>query len=80
MDSVLGHLTQRLRAAGSARWEAIADAAGVAKSLPRKIAYGDRDNPGVRTIQPLIDFFAQVDRGERDLPEPRPGQEVRDAA
>lgn len=34
----------------------------MAKSLPRKIAYGDRPNPGVQTIQPLLDYFRALDR------------------
>lgn len=65
------YLKRKLREAGSARWETIAGEAGVAKTLPRKIAYDDRENPGVAKIQPLLDYFGQVDRGERDLPEPK---------
>lgn len=34
----------------------------------RKLAYGDRDNPGVKSVQPLLDYFQAVDRGERALP------------
>lgn len=63
------YLKRRLNEAGSARWEAIAAEAGVAKTLPRKIAYGDRNNSLVETIQPLLDYFGAVDRGERELPE-----------
>lgn len=70
MESIIDYLKRKLREAGAARWEAIAAEAGVAKTLPRKIAYDDRENPGVATIQPLIDFFAAVERGERELPEP----------
>lgn len=70
MEPIMEYLKRRLREAGSARWEAIAAEAGVAKTLPRKIAYDDRENPGVGTIQPLLDFFGAVDRGERELPEP----------
>jgi hypothetical protein len=67
----MDYLKRRLREAGSARWEAIAVEAGVGKTLPRKIVYDSRrDNPGVQTIQPLLDYFSAVDRGERDLPEP----------
>lgn len=62
-------LIKRLKQVGSARWEAIAEAAGVAKSLPRKIAYGDRENPGVNTIQPLLNYFNLVDSGKVELPE-----------
>lgn len=65
-------LIRRLREAGAAHWESIAAEAGVAKSLPRKIVYGDRLNPGVQTVQPLITYFAAVDRGERTLPAGQP--------
>jgi hypothetical protein len=69
MESIMDYLKRRLREAGPSRWEAIAVEAGVAKTLPRKIAYDDRENPGVATIQPLLDYFSEVDRGARDLPE-----------
>lgn len=62
MESIIVYLRRRLREAGPKAWPAIADAAGVAKTLPRKIAYGDRDNPGVATIQPLLDYFHALDR------------------
>jgi hypothetical protein len=65
---ILETLKTRLRDIGHSRWEAVAEAAGVAKTLPRKLVYGDRDNPGVQTIQPLLDYFARVDRGETSLP------------
>lgn len=70
MEPIIDYLKRKLREAGAQRWEAIATAAGVAKTLPRKIAYDDRDNPGVATIQPLLDFFHAVERGDRELPEP----------
>jgi hypothetical protein len=70
MESIMDYLKRRLREAGPARWEAIAAEAKCAKTLPRKIAYDDRENPGVATIQPLLDYFGAVDRGERELPEP----------
>lgn len=67
----MSYLQRHLKAAGSARWEAIAECAGVSKSLPRKIVYERKDHgPGVLTVQPLIDYFGAVDRGERQLPEP----------
>lgn len=69
MSSILEPVISRLRAAGPAAWEQIAAEAGVAKTLPRKLVYGDRENPGVLTIQPLVDYFAAVDRGERTLPD-----------
>jgi hypothetical protein len=68
MEPILDYVRRKLREAGPSMWEVIAVEAGVAKSLPRKIVYGDRENPGVLTIQPLIDYFGSVERGERDLP------------
>lgn len=68
----MDYLVRQLRAAGPARWVPIAEAAGVAKTLPRKIVYGDRENPGVGTVQPLLTFFDEVERGVRPMPEPAP--------
>ncbi|MBA3589693.1 hypothetical protein [Methylibium sp.] len=68
METIIDYLKRKLREAGPPRWEPIAVAAGVAKTLPRKIVYGDRENPGVQTVQPLIDFFASVELGEREMP------------
>ena len=70
MEPILDYLTRRLREVGPRRWEAIADEVGISRSLPAKLVYGNRDNPRVQTIQPLLDFFSDVDRGERSLPEP----------
>lgn len=72
----MDYLKRKLREAGPARWEAIAAEAGVTKSLPRKIAYDDRDNPGVQKVQPLLDYFGQVERGERELPQPEKARAV----
>lgn len=68
MSTLITPLVLRLRSFSLAELEAIADAAGVAKSLPRKLSSGYRDNPGVKTIQPLVDYFDAVDRGEKSLP------------
>lgn len=68
VSTILDPLVERLRAVPSSQWEAIAEAAGCAKSLPRKLATRDRTNPGVATIQPLVDFFAKVDSGEAQMP------------
>ncbi len=70
MSTILDPLVKRLRREPFALWERIARDAGVAISLPRKLVYGDRCNPRVQTIQPLIDYFAAVDAGERSLPSP----------
>ena len=67
MSSILQPLVDRLRSMPSKKWEEVARAAGCAKTLPRKLATGDRVNPGVQTIQPLIDLFGRIDRGEVSL-------------
>ncbi len=69
---ILDQLVQRLKNVGHSRWERVAEAAGVSKTLPRKLAYGDRTDPRISTVQPLIDYFDAVDRGERQLPNPEP--------
>ena len=67
MSTILKPLVARLRQYSLAELEAIADAAGVAPSVPRHLRNG-RDNPTVKTIEPLITFFGKVDAGEIDLP------------
>jgi hypothetical protein len=68
MSAILSPLLSRLRQFSQAQLEVIAAEAGVAKTLPRKLACGERDNPTVQTIEPLIEYFNSVDRGERVLP------------
>lgn len=67
IEPIADNLKRRLREAGASRFEAIADHTGVALSFIRKFVYGSRENPRIGTIQPLLDFFAAVDRGEIDL-------------
>lgn len=57
MEPIIDYLKRKLNEAGPAAWDEIARDTGVAKSLPRKIAYGDRCNPGVGKIQPLVSYF-----------------------
>ena len=56
MESIVDYLKRNLREAGPARWSAIARETGCSVHMLRKLAYGDRDNPGVATIQPLLDL------------------------
>lgn len=81
-ESITDYLKRRLRQAGASRFDALAKAAtdlqwpdglpedehGVTGSFIRKFVYGSRENPRVQTIQPLLDLFAAIDRGERQLP------------
>lgn len=80
MEPILTFLQRRLKAAGPGRWPQIAEIASakladgdrISFHLLRKLAYGDRENPGIKYVQPLLDFFDEVDRGLRDMPEPLP--------
>lgn len=67
VEPVSDHLKRRLREAGASKFEPIAAHTGVAVSFIRKFVYGSRENPRIQTIQPLIDLFGAVDRGELDI-------------
>ena len=69
-EPITDYLKRRLREAGANRFDAIAENTGVTGSFIRKFVYGSRENPRVQTVQPLIDFFDAVDRGEKKLPDP----------
>lgn len=64
VEPITDFLKRRLREAGAWRFEAIAKEAGVTCSFIRKFVYGSRENPRVQTIQPLLDYFQALDRGE----------------
>ena len=68
MSTLLKPLVARVRQYTLVELEAIAKAAGVARSLPRKLHTGECKNPCVLTIQPLIDYFDAVDQGRKKLP------------
>lgn len=68
-EPITDYLKRRLRDAGASRFDAIAERTGVTVSFIRKFVYGSRENPRVQTVQPLIDFFSAVDRGDEVLPD-----------
>lgn len=80
VEPITEYLKRRLRDAGAAHFDAIADEATLLAGIPldaedrvypsfiRKFVYGSRENPRVQTIQPLLDYFAAVDRGDAELP------------
>lgn len=70
IEPITHYLKRQLKDAGAARFDAIAEQAGVNASFIRKFFYGSRENPRVQTVQPLIDYFKSIERGERSLPEP----------
>ena len=70
MEPILDYVKRKLRDAGPQLWPAIAADTGCSVHTMRKVAYNDIENPGVLTMQPLLDLFQAVDRGERKLPAP----------
>lgn len=70
IEPITIYLKRKLKEAGASRFDAIAERAGVNASFIRKFFYGSRENPRVQTVQPLIDFFRSVERGDTELPEP----------
>lgn len=81
IESITEYLHRKLGEAGTARFEAIAAEATAYAGLPadsedrvrvsfvRKFFYGNRKDPRVGTVEPLLNYFRAVDRGERELPE-----------
>jgi hypothetical protein len=80
METVIDYVKRRLRECGPGTWEQIAAECGVAKTLPRKIVYGDRENPGVQTVQPLLTYLLEVERGARHVPSPAADSSAPEAA
>lgn len=56
-SDLLNFVRTSLRAVGAREWPAIAEATGKPLSTLRKIAYGDRKNPQLDTIQPIANYF-----------------------
>lgn len=65
MEPIIEQLRRKLREVGPSGWQSVADEINVSRAdeervsvhLMRKIAYGDRENPRIGTIQPLCDHF-----------------------
>lgn len=66
-ESVKDYLYRRLKEVGASRFDGISQETGVALSFIRKFVYGSRENPRIETIQPLLNFFADVDAGRRSI-------------
>lgn len=57
MSIILEPLIGKLKQAGSSKWEQIAKDVGVERHLPKKLVYGERKNPTIKCIEPLIEYF-----------------------
>lgn len=68
-EPIMDYVRRRLRKFGPSKWAEVAQATGCKESMLRKIAYGDRNNPGIATIQPLLTYLRECD----DAPTTTPG-------
>jgi hypothetical protein len=62
------YLKRRLKEVGPQVRDAIADETNRPRSLLTKIAYANRDDSLVSSIEPVLDLLRAVDRGDRELP------------
>ena len=67
--TIVQFLQKRLSTLTARQRAAIAVELGLSPQLIPKLLCGARDNPRVQTIQPLLDYFAAVDRGDVRLPD-----------
>ena len=67
--SITAYLRQKLTEVGTSGFEKLAADSGVKVSFIRKFFYGDRKDPRVNTVQPLLDYFHAQDEKR---PEPAP--------
>jgi hypothetical protein len=56
-QSILERLRADLKVSGPAAWPEIANATGETVHGLRKLAYGDRKNPSLRTVESLMRYF-----------------------
>jgi transcriptional regulator with XRE-family HTH domain len=59
-ETLLQQVKTQLRAAGPQAWKQIAEATGVKESALRKMAYGDRKNPRLSNLEPVLRYFDKV--------------------
>lgn len=57
MDNILLSLQTSLKTLGRAAWPDVSKATGISENTLRKLAYGDRPNPSLDIVQPLLTYF-----------------------
>ena len=73
--SITTYLRQKLTEVGTAGFEKLAADSGVKVSFIRKFFYGDRKDPRVNTVQPLLDYFHAQD-AQQPATQPQSTQEL----
>lgn len=72
MEPIASFLRRRLKEVGKDRWPALAEEVGCNFHTLRKFVHSDADSLNLRIVQGLLDIFAAIERGERELPTPTP--------
>ena len=62
--SITAYLHQKLTEVGTTGFEKLAADTGVKVSFIRKFFYGDRKDPRVNTVQPLLNYFHAQDAAQ----------------
>ena len=57
MDNILQSLQVSLKTLGRSSWPEVSKATGISENTLRKLAYGDRPNPSLDIVQPLVTYF-----------------------
>jgi hypothetical protein len=73
-QSILERLRADLKVSGPAAWPEIANATGETVHGLRKLAYGDRKNPSLRTVESLMRYF-RTHKDHSSVQTPPAGQE-----
>jgi hypothetical protein len=61
---ILPQLRDALKRAGPAAWPEIAKTTGNSVHGLRKLAYGDRKNPSLKTVQSLLEHFRAAEKAD----------------
>jgi predicted transcriptional regulator len=64
VQPIITELRNQLKQVGRQRWPDIAAHTGCKESFIRKLAYGDKKNPGLQRIERLRAYFAQAHGGD----------------
>ena len=67
IEPIREYIKRRLTEVGTAQFQAVASDSGVNVNFIRKFFYGCRENPRIQSIEPLLNYFEAIDRGEREL-------------
>jgi hypothetical protein len=78
MSKILNSIVARLRSMPVPQQEQVAASTGVPQKYLRKLVYGERPNPTLKNIEPLIEYFASLDAPRRKATKPQPANSAQE--